>query len=174
MSHFTTLRAKRATFIFSTIERLFLAFFMQWRQCWVNLKTFHISEVKRSILMLSINSTEYILMSIKIDLLTSEIWKVFKFTQHCLHCTKKVKNNRSKKINKWKLIHFAVTLIHCVRESVLKRAFRGLCGNGPFLFSLFFSGAFTAASMAFRSSSSKSCSAAPSKSIKSDKCVSLP
>ena len=31
--------------------------FMQWRQSWVNLKTFDIYEVKRSILMLNIDFT---------------------------------------------------------------------------------------------------------------------
>ena len=57
MSHFTTLRAKRATFI---IDRFYES---------------------KSIL------------STKIDLIKSQIPKVFKFTQHCLICIKKVKNN---------------------------------------------------------------------------------
>ena len=34
------------------------------------------------------------MLSLKINLFTSVISKVFKFTQHCLHCIKKVKNQR--------------------------------------------------------------------------------
>ena len=41
--------------IFSPIDQLFVTIFMQRRHCWVNLQTFDIYEVKRSILMLNID-----------------------------------------------------------------------------------------------------------------------
>ena len=43
------------TFIFLPFNRWFETFFIQRRQCWSNLKTFEIYEVKRSILMSSID-----------------------------------------------------------------------------------------------------------------------
>ena len=42
-------------FYFLPFNRWFETFFMQRRQCWSNLKTFDIYEVKRSILMISID-----------------------------------------------------------------------------------------------------------------------
>ena len=47
-------RFEFSTFFFP-IHRWLLTFFMQWRQCLVNSKTFDFYEVKRSILMLSID-----------------------------------------------------------------------------------------------------------------------